>query len=41
MVDKLLALSRDRIRERIGTLDDEALPNLNRALTLLLGLDSA
>jgi mRNA interferase MazF len=38
MVDKLLALPRDRILERIGTLDDEALPSLNRALALLLGL---
>lgn len=40
MVDKLLALPRDRIRERIGTLDDESLSILNRALALLLGLGS-
>ncbi len=38
MVDKLLALSRDRIRERIGAADDETLLSLNRALALMLGL---
>jgi len=41
MADKLLALPRDRIRERIGTLDDGILSLLNRALALLLGLESA
>lgn len=38
MVDKLLALRRDRIRERIGVLDDEGLLRLNRSLALILGL---
>ncbi|WP_169979803.1 type II toxin-antitoxin system PemK/MazF family toxin [Tautonia rosea] len=38
MVDKLLALPRGRIRERIGTLDDETLLRLNRSLALMLGL---
>lgn len=41
MVDKLLALPCNRIRERIGTLDHEALSSLNRALALLLGLERA
>ena len=40
MVDKLLALPRDQIREHIGTLDNETLSLLNRALCLLLGLES-
>jgi mRNA interferase MazF len=38
MVDKLLALPRDRIRERIGAVDDETLLAMNRALALMLGL---
>lgn len=38
MVDKLLALPRDRIRDRIGTLDDAMLLALNRSLALMLGL---
>src|ERR1700722_2502244 len=38
MVDKLLALPCDRIRERIGSADDETLLRLNRALALMLGL---
>ena len=38
MVDKLLALPRDRIRERIGVADDETMLSLNRALALMLGL---
>jgi mRNA interferase MazF len=38
MVDKLLALPRDRLKERIGTLDDETHNGLNRSLALLLGL---
>jgi mRNA interferase MazF len=38
MVDKLLALRRDRLRERIGTLDDEDMLRLNRSLSLMLGL---
>lgn len=38
MVDKLLALPRDRIRKRIGAADDETLLSLNRALALMLGL---
>jgi mRNA interferase MazF len=38
MVDKLLALPLERIRERIGSADDETLLSLNRALALMLGL---
>ena len=38
MVDKLLALPRERIRERIGSADDETMLALNRALALMLGL---
>jgi mRNA interferase MazF len=38
MVDKLLALPRDRIRKWIGTADDEIMLALNRALALMLGL---
>lgn len=38
MVDKLLALPRARVRDRIGTADDETMLGLNRALALMLGL---
>ncbi len=38
MVDKLLALPRDRIRSRIGSANDETMLGLNRALALMLGL---
>ena len=38
MVDKLLALPRDRVRERIGALDDATLLAVNRSLALVLGL---
>ena len=38
MVDKLLALPRERIRERIGVADDETMLSLNRSLALMLGL---
>jgi mRNA interferase MazF len=38
MVDKLLALPRDRVRKRIGAVEDEYLLALNRALALMLGL---
>jgi mRNA interferase MazF len=38
MVDKMLALPRHRLRDRIGALDDETLLGLNRALALMLGL---
>jgi mRNA interferase MazF len=38
MVDKLLALPRERVRDRIGTVDDETMLGLNRALALMLGL---
>jgi mRNA interferase MazF len=41
MVDKLLALPRGRIRERIGALDDETPLALNRSLALKLGLAGA
>jgi mRNA interferase MazF len=38
MVDKLVALKRDRIRARIGSLDGDSLLLLNRSLMLFLGL---
>jgi mRNA interferase MazF len=38
MVDKLLALPRDRVRAQIGTADDQTVLALNRALALMLGL---
>lgn len=38
MVDKIMALRRDRIRACIGTLEDEALIRLNRSFMLFLGL---
>ena len=38
MVDKLLAVRRDRIGDRIGELDRETVVRLNRSLALFLGL---
>jgi mRNA interferase MazF len=38
MVDKLLALPRERIREQIGTAGDETMLAVNRAVALMLGL---
>jgi mRNA interferase MazF len=38
MVDKIVALKRDRIRARIGSLDEDSLLLLNRSLMLFLGL---
>ena len=38
MVDKLLAVPRERIRDRIGYADDETMLGLNRAIALMLGL---
>jgi mRNA interferase MazF len=38
MVDKLLAVPRGHVRDRIGALDDEMLLGLNRSLALMLGL---
>ncbi len=38
MVDKVLAVPRERFRGRIGTLDDETLLALNRSLALMFGL---
>src|SRR4051812_15089056 len=38
MVDKLLALPRDRVRDCIGALDDATLLAVNRSLALVLGL---
>ena len=38
MVDKLLAVRRDRIGSRIGKLDHETVVRLNRSLALFLGL---
>jgi mRNA interferase MazF len=38
MVDKPLALPRERIRERISVADDETMLSLNRSLALMLGL---
>lgn len=38
MTDKLVALRRDRIRQTIGTLEEEARERLDRALLIVLGL---
>ena len=38
MADKIAALRRDRIRDRIGTLDDTARDRLDQALLVVLGL---
>jgi len=38
MVDKIMALRRERVRSLIGTLDDETILRLNRSLMLFLGL---
>lgn len=38
MVDKLAALRRERVRERIGRIGDELLVQLNRSLAFWLGL---
>lgn len=38
MVDKLVAVHRDKIRQVIGTFDDELLIRLNRSLAFWLGL---
>jgi len=38
MVDKIVALRRDRIRARIGSLSKEMMFSLNRSLMLFLGL---
>lgn len=38
MVDKIMAIRRDKIRTHIGSLDEEALLRVNRSLMLFLGL---
>jgi len=38
MVDKILALRRERIGKRIGRISDEVLVELNRSLALFIGL---
>lgn len=38
MVDKIVALRRDRIRAKVGSLDPETMLRLNRSLLLFLGL---
>ena len=38
MVDKLLALPRDRLRDCIGTADDDTMLAVNQAMALMLGL---
>lgn len=38
MVDKLIAIPRHRVHDRIGTMDDTTLLALNRCLALMLGL---
>ena len=38
MADKLTTVSKDRLGERIGRLDDEDLMRLNRAILVFLGL---
>jgi hypothetical protein len=37
-VDKLATIRQDRVRDRIGALDDDARLRLDRALALVLGL---
>jgi mRNA interferase MazF len=38
MVDKIVAVRRDKIRERIGCLDEELMIRLNRSLAFWMGL---
>ena len=38
MVDKIMALRREKIRTRLGALDEEILLRVNRSLMLFLGL---
>ncbi len=38
MVDKLVTVSKERLGERIGRLDDEDVVRLNRAILVFLGL---
>jgi mRNA interferase MazF len=38
MTDKLIALRRDRIRQTVGRLEEEARDRLDRALLIVLGL---
>ena len=38
MVDKLVTVSKERVGERIGRLDDEDVVRLNRAILVFLGL---
>ena len=38
MVDKIVAVRRDKIREKIGSLDEELMIRLNRSLAFWLGL---
>jgi len=38
MVDKIVALRRNRVASRIGALDQEAVVRLNRSLAFFLGL---
>jgi len=40
MVDKIVALRRERITQHIGQVNDEALLRLNRSLALFIGLAS-
>jgi mRNA interferase MazF len=38
MVDKITTVPRDKLGDRIGTLDDEDMVRLNRAILIFLGL---
>lgn len=38
MVDKIVAIRRDRIREKIGKLNKAAIKELNRSIAVFLGL---
>ena len=40
MVDKIVALRRERIAQQIGHLNDETMVRLNRSLALFIGLAS-
>ena len=38
MVDKIVAVRRDRVRHTLGALDEDAIDRINRALMIVLGL---
>jgi mRNA interferase MazF len=38
LLEQLRTIDKKRLKERIGTIDDELLPNVNEALTISLGI---